>query len=92
MITEELKKRLTSRKFWAVMFWQIVFTVLLWYGKLPVESYVSLTWLILGGYLLANVAQGVLKPKADAEAQKIEVEALNLLHGGPSGIKIVNKV
>lgn len=80
-MNSDLKKRLTSRKFWAVMFWQAVVTVLLWFGKLPVETYVSLTYLLLGGYLAANVTQGVLKPKADAEAVKTEAEALRILTG-----------
>lgn len=74
-MNDDLKKRLTSRKFWAAMFWQAVFCVLLWHGKLPVESFVSLTYLILGGYLLANVAQGVLKPKADAQAEATLINA-----------------
>lgn len=75
-MNEQLKKRLTSRKFWAVMFWQAVVTGLLWDGKIPVDAYVNLTYLLLGGYLVANVAQGTLKPKADAEALKLQAEAL----------------
>ena len=77
-------KRYTSRKFWAAMFWQAVFCILLWQGKLPVDAFVSLTWLLLGGYFAANVAQGVLKPKADAEALKLEAEALDVIRGTKS--------
>lgn len=80
-MSDDLKARLTSRKFWAVMFWQAAFCGLLWAGKLPVDAFVSLTWLILGGYLLANVAEGVLQPKAEAEARKLEAEALDIVRG-----------
>lgn len=52
--------RWTSRKFWAVMFWQAVVAYLLWAGKLPVDAFESITWLLLGGYLGANVAQKAL--------------------------------
>lgn len=49
--------RWTSRKFWAAMFWEGVMVWLLWSGKLPVEAFQSLTWLLLGGYFLGNVVQ-----------------------------------
>lgn len=52
--------RWTSRKFWAMMIWQTVITVLLYRGKLPVDAFQSLTWLLLGGYFVGNVAQKVL--------------------------------
>ena len=45
-----------SRKLWLAMFWQVVNTVLLVHGSLPVEAYISITWLLLGGYFLGNVA------------------------------------
>ena len=49
--------RWTSRKFWAVMIWQAVMVWLLFVDKLPVDAFQSITWLLLGGYLGANVAQ-----------------------------------
>jgi hypothetical protein len=47
----------SSRKFAAAMFWEAVFVLLLWHQKLPVEAFVSLTYLLLGGYFLGNLAQ-----------------------------------
>lgn len=49
--------RWTSRKFWAATAWEAVMVTLLCLGKLPVEAFQSLTWLLLGGYFLGNVAQ-----------------------------------
>lgn len=51
------ESRWSSRKFAAAMGWQLVFTVLLWHGKLPAEIYEGLTWITLGGYFAANVLQ-----------------------------------
>lgn len=50
----------SSRKFWAAMFWQSVVTVLVTFGRLPVDTFESLTYLILGGYFLSNVAGKVM--------------------------------
>lgn len=61
---DDITKRWTSRKFWAVMVWQAVICVLLWFGKLPVDAFESITWLLLGGYLGANVAQKWLVEKS----------------------------
>jgi hypothetical protein len=46
----------SSRKLWLAMFWQAVNTALLVHGVLPVPAYESLTWLLLGGYFVGNVA------------------------------------
>ena len=45
----------SSRKFWAAMFWQVAFSVLLVLDKLPPTVYENLTWVTLGGYFAANV-------------------------------------
>ena len=46
-----------SRKLVFVCFWQGVFTVLLWVGKLDMATYSTLSIFTLGGYLAANVTQ-----------------------------------
>lgn len=53
----EIAQRWSSRKFWAAMVWQAVMVKLLLTGHLPVEVFETLTWLLLGGYFLGNVAQ-----------------------------------
>lgn len=50
-----LEQKWSSRKFWAAMTWQGVFTFLLYQDKLPATSYENLTWVAIGGYFLANV-------------------------------------
>lgn len=50
----------SSRKFWAAMFWQSVVTVLVTFGRLPIDTFEALTYLILGGYFLSNVAGKVM--------------------------------
>lgn len=62
-------ERWTSRKFWAAMVWQGVITWMRVQGHLPPEMYVSLTWVILGGYFVGNVAQSVLGSKQSGSAQ-----------------------
>jgi len=59
----DLAVRWTSRKFWAAMVWQAVMTTLFARGTLPVDAFVSVTWLLLGGYFVGNVAQHILAPK-----------------------------
>lgn len=60
MDTEKIRvNRWTSRKFWAMMFWQSVMTALLWFEVLPAEPFVAITWLILGGYFVGNVTQHI---------------------------------
>lgn len=45
-----------SRKFLAAMGWQGIFTLLLWFDKLPADVYADCTFICLGGYFAANVA------------------------------------
>lgn len=61
--TSTLGERWTSRKFWAMVVWEAVMVVLFWVGKLPEASFVSVTYLLLGGYFVSNVAQKALAPK-----------------------------
>lgn len=63
--------RWTSRKFWAMVVWEAVMVFLLWFGKLPVDAFVSLTWLLLGGYFVSNVAQKVFAPSPADELVKV---------------------
>lgn len=56
-MASEIATRWSSRKFAAAMVWQGVMTGLLWFEKLPTEAYVTVTWLILGGYFVGNVVQ-----------------------------------
>ena len=58
-----MQDRFSSRKFIAVMFWQMVFTVLLLAGQLNGDQYVNITTLLLVGYLVINAGQHVLEPK-----------------------------
>ena len=55
--------RWSSRKFWAAMFWQAVLVVLVVQDKIPASAFESLTYLILGGYFLSNVAQKAILKK-----------------------------
>lgn len=55
----DAKHRWSSRKFWSAMFWQGVMVILLVTDKLPVATFETLTWLLLGGYFLSNVAQKI---------------------------------
>lgn len=52
--------RWTSRKFWTCSVCQLINVGLLALGKLPVDACVSLTYLLVGGYLVGNVTQKVL--------------------------------
>lgn len=51
------KDRWTSRKFWAAMLWQAVFTILFANNIMPADMFKGLTWLLLGGLFAANVGQ-----------------------------------
>lgn len=55
----DIAQRWSSRKFWAATFWEGVMVLLLWAGKIPVDVFETLTWLLLGGYFLSNVAQKI---------------------------------
>ena len=56
-----LQQRMTSRKFIAVMGWQMVFTGLLMAGYLASDQYVNLTTILLVAYLVVNTGQHVLE-------------------------------
>ena len=58
-----MQDRFSSRKFVAVMFWQVVFTALLLADKLTGDQYVNVTTLLLVGYLVVNAGQHVFEPK-----------------------------
>jgi hypothetical protein len=45
------------------MFWQVVMVGLLVIDVLPAESFVAITYLILGGYFAGNVAQHIWEKK-----------------------------
>jgi len=62
-MTTETKERWSSRKFWAAMVWMAVMCALLVEGSLPVDAFVSVTWLLLGGYFVGNIAQKYLDRK-----------------------------
>jgi hypothetical protein len=49
----------TSRKFWMAVVFQIVFTTMLCYGKLPAPVFENLTYMLLGGYFISNVTQKI---------------------------------
>jgi len=40
------------------MVWETVFCILRWRNIIPIDAFVSLTYLVLGGYFAANVIQG----------------------------------
>lgn len=63
MNDEETEPRWTSRKFWAAMFWMAVMSAMLAAGRLPVEAFVSVTYLLLGGYFVGNIAQKYIDKK-----------------------------
>ena len=50
----------TSRKFTLVCVSQLLFVLLLWFGKINEGVFESLTMVILSGYAIANVSQRVL--------------------------------
>jgi hypothetical protein len=56
-----IAERWSSRKFFAMFFWQGVMTALLWHDKLPSEAFVSITWVLLGGYFVVNGAQHIME-------------------------------
>lgn len=57
------RMRWSSRKFWTMMFWQTAMTALMVLDKLPVSTFEALSYLILGGYFLSNVAGKVMQDK-----------------------------
>jgi len=53
----------SSRKFWSAMLWQACLVALVVLDKIPASVFESLTFLILGGYFLSNVAQKAILKK-----------------------------
>lgn len=49
----------TSRKLWIAVVFQIVFTVMVYFGKLPTPVFENLTYMLLGGYFISNVTQKI---------------------------------
>lgn len=47
----------TSRKLAVAVGCQVLFTALLFYGKIPPETYYNLTMVGIGGYMVGNVAE-----------------------------------
>lgn len=64
-MTEDILKRYSSRKFWAMVVFQFAFIALLCYGILPVSVFESLTWMLLGGYFVGNISQKVLLSRGE---------------------------
>lgn len=52
-----MMERWSSRKLGVATLWQIMFTVMLWHGKLTPQLYYDLSLITIGGYLAANVIQ-----------------------------------
>lgn len=48
-------QKLTSRKLWLALVLMVVFTVLLWFGKLDTENYTQSILTLFGIYSGANV-------------------------------------
>jgi lipid-binding SYLF domain-containing protein len=59
----EAATRWSSRKFWTMAVAQSTWVVLLVKGILPVDAFVSLTYMTLGGYLIVNAGQHILERK-----------------------------
>ena len=56
----------TSRKLWVSVFFSLVFTTLLWFGKIDQSTFSTLIVMSIGGYFLSNVTQRVMtKEKAE---------------------------
>lgn len=50
-------RRWSSRKLCVAVGSELVFTVLLWFEKIPPETYYNLTLVALGGYFAGNVGE-----------------------------------
>jgi hypothetical protein len=66
----------TSRKFWCMMFWQAVFTFLVFKGVVTGDQYGNLTLITLGAYFAANViskfAHNAEKPNDSGNFKAVE--------------------
>lgn len=53
--SRDVKMKWTSRKFWTVITCQVGVFAMLWFDKIAGGEFVTLTTLLVGGYLTANV-------------------------------------
>lgn len=60
-----MNHKLTSRKLWLAVYFEHLFFFGLVNEWIPTEAFVSLTYLVLGGYFLGNVATKYLQPKTE---------------------------
>lgn len=58
----DTSRRYSGRKFVTAMVWGLIWTALRCYDRLPPEAYVTLMWVSVGGYLMADVAEKWLVP------------------------------
>lgn len=55
-IPTEHKVKWTSRKLWLAVYFEHLFFLAMVKDWMPVNVFESLTWLLLGGYFLGNIA------------------------------------
>lgn len=55
----DITDKYASRKFWLAVVFQIVFTFMLYSGKMPISAFENLTYMLLGGYFISNVTQKI---------------------------------
>lgn len=58
-----MNNKFASRKFALVCAVQVMLSVFLWFGKVPIDMVQNLTGLIVSSYLISNVAQKKLVPE-----------------------------
>lgn len=59
-MNDTTSERWTSRKLWVSVFFSLVFTTLLWFGKIEQSTFSTLIVMSIGGYMISNVSQKVL--------------------------------
>ena len=59
-LSTDIKRRWSSRKFWAMVYFQMLWVLMFWCGPLTGDSFENLTFLTVGGYFAANVGQQLL--------------------------------
>jgi hypothetical protein len=63
MDAKPASERYSSRKFWTMVLAETMWVVMRYDEVLPVEAFVQLTYLTVGGYFLVNGAQHILEKK-----------------------------
>lgn len=53
------KQRYSSRKFWTMIFFGLLFTAMKATGKIEGDIYEGLMWVAIGGYFLGNVGEHI---------------------------------